>query len=340
MRSSLKKFKGSFIIILILLLVIIVIVLATKFQQTEVSKCPVDIDRKYTCKIENESCLKCHAKSVCEYKDPDDTTKTIRKKMPVKNIIDTNKYYKSNHWDFKCIDCHSDEYKKAPHDSTLKEGTINTCLDCHLDDEKFAKYHFDKIDAEYRKSTHFKLDTLGFSCWSCHDEHYNVVNERNCDEKILDIVAYSNAMCLNCHNDTNVYNKFGKPAVNLIEKHNWLPYMSNHFENVRCIDCHSSINDTILADHCVMPKEKSVRQCADCHSANSILYKTLYERRTIKNVNEYGFYNSILLKEQFVIGSNRNYYLSIISIAITCFIFFIILMHLTARFVINKKKKK
>lgn len=341
MAVSFKKIRGGLITIVLFLVVFIAIILSLQHQQPkEPKKCVPISDRKYTCKADNEACLKCHAKTECEYNDPEDSTKVVHKKMPVANIIDTNRYYTSNHWDFKCTDCHSDEYLKAPHDSTLKEASISTCLDCHLDDEKYVKYHFDKIEAEFKKSAHFKLDTMGFSCWSCHDAHYNVLNERNCDEEILSIVEYDNSMCIACHTDSSRYNKFGKKAFDLYEKHSWLPEMSNHFENVRCIDCHASINDTILADHLILPKEKSVRECAECHSTNSILYKTLYERRPINEADKYGFYNSILLNEQYVIGSNRNYYLNIISIALVCLVLFIIGIHVAARVLIKKKKKK
>ena len=32
------------------------------------------------------------------------------------------------------------------------------CLDCHGGDEKFAKFKFEKIESDYKKSVHFKLE--------------------------------------------------------------------------------------------------------------------------------------------------------------------------------------
>jgi hypothetical protein len=339
MSFSFKKVRVGIVTIIVFVVVFLAIVFSLKNQPKATVKNKI-LDRDYTSKTENMTCLECHSKAECEYKDPSDSTILIRKKMPVNCIIDTLLYYNSNHWDFKCTDCHSDEYSKAPHDSTLKEAEISTCLDCHLDDEQFTKYHFDKIESEFRKSTHAGLDTLGFSCWSCHNGHYNKVNERDIDESVMDIVAYGNKICLDCHSDTSKYNKFGKPLADLVEKHNWLPYLSNHFDNVRCIDCHTAINDTILADHFVLPKEESVRECAACHSTNSILYKTLYERRKITDINKFGFYNSVILKEQLVIGSNRNYYLNLISMVIFIIVSFVVILHIALRILIIKKKKE
>jgi hypothetical protein len=260
--------------------------------------------------------------------------------MPGKRIIDTNRYYNSNHWDFKCIDCHSDEYYKAPHDTTLKNSKLNTCLDCHADDENTAKYHFDKIESAFHKSIHYRKDSVIFSCWSCHDAHYNKAHERNTEEGILKTVSYDNEMCMHCHNDPGYFTSINKQCKDINEMHEWLPYMENHFKNVRCIDCHAEIDDTILVDHNIQPKANSVRECAVCHSTNSILLKTLYERRPIKNVNKYGFFNYILMNEQYVIGANRNYILNILSIILFGFVVFVIFLHIVVRLVQTKSKKK
>ena len=43
-----------------------------------------------------------------------------------------------------------------------------------------------------------------------------------------------------------------------MQTHEWLPNETLHFQNVRCIECHTQINDSILVAHLVLPKEKAL----------------------------------------------------------------------------------
>jgi Zn finger protein HypA/HybF involved in hydrogenase expression len=211
------------------------------------------------------------------------------------------------------------------------------CIDCHGGDAKFAQYHFEEIQAEYEKSTHFKMDKEGFTCWKCHNPHTYKITVRN-GTNLKRTIAYDNAICLNCHSD---YSRFqllsDKAEIDLIQKHDWLPNQASHFANVRCIECHTKVNNNIPVAHLITPKEEAVRRCNECHSKNSILMASLYKFESKKQRND-GFFNGIILNASYVIGANRNEYLNILSLIIFGVVFIIIAIHVILR--ISKHKKK
>ena len=126
--------------------------------------------------------------------------------------------------------------------------------------------------------------------------------------------------------------------VNVLEHHEWLPNQNLHFNNVRCIECHTEVDKDILIAHKVQPKEKAVRNCVECHSENSLLLSTLYKYEAKENRQENGFYNGVILNESYVIGASRNQYLNVISIVL----FFItiggILIHSLLRYFFVKNR--
>ena len=77
------------------------------------------------------------------------------------------------------------------------------------------------------------------------------------------------------------YNRFqvltDRAEINLIKKHDWLPNQAAHFANVRCIECHTKINNNIPVAHQIRPKSEAVKLCNECHSQNSILMASLYK---------------------------------------------------------------
>jgi hypothetical protein len=250
-------------------------------------------------------------------------------------IIKRKEFYRSNHKSFSCTDCHSDEYLKFPHAGELRMEQKMTCIDCHGGDEKFAKYHFEEIEAEYKKSIHFKLVEEGFSCWKCHNPHSYRINVRNTDN-LKETIAYDNAICLNCHSDFSHFQLLTeKKEINLIQKHEWLPNQAAHFKNVRCIECHTRINDSIKVSHMILPKENAVKRCNECHSQNSLLMASLYKFES-KAQRRDGFFNGIILNESYVIGANRNEYLNLLSLIISIGVIAVIAIHIVLR--IRKKK--
>ena len=337
--NFIKKHILSLLIILAVILVIIWIakpvVTSNGLKEITVTK-----NRKFTNREANSKCLKCHTTSKYEITDPNDSTKTLFRRLPATCLLDSNRIDNANHWDFKCVDCHSEDYNTVPHNAKLKYATINTCLDCHGDDDTYAKYHFEDIDTSFRKSMHFMKDSMNFNCWSCHDPHYYKIHMRDSLQSIKDVVSYDNAMCLKCHdnNATGNYYEFHAsiPKPDLIKVHSWLPALQHHFAQVRCIDCHAKADKEILVGHEIMPKKSSIRNCADCHSSNSRLAKTLYKNR-INRAKVYGFKNHLTVSSQDVIGFNRNKYFVLIAFIAFGGLFAFFAIHIVLRIIKRKK---
>jgi hypothetical protein len=201
------------------------------------------------------------------------------------------------------------------------------CLDCHGGDET---YHFDAIAEEYRQSTHFKLEEEGFSCWDCHDPHTYKISKRT-SENLKETIAYDNAICLNCHSDFNKFQLLtDREEINILSKHEWLPNQSVHMANVRCIECHTQINENLPVAHIIKPKTEAVKRCNECHSQNSMLMASLYKFES-KEQRKDGFFNGIILNQSYVIGANRNEYLNLLSLIIFGGVVAVIGVHLFFR---------
>lgn len=263
--------------------------------------------RKYTNKEENAYCLHCHGKFHVEYKN-DSLGIDFRQKMYAECVIDTAAYYDSNHWNFKCIDCHSEDYKGFPHNPQLRFEAIPGCLDCHGDDPNYAQFMFEKIQEEFDKSVHSTKHTGVFSCWSCHDSHYYKLNAGNRNQELEKTIAYDNSICLSCHANINKYQYIAdRLNPNVTQTHAWLPNQANHFAKVRCIECHTAVNDSMLVAHDILPKAKAVRKCVECHSANSKLKASLYKYRL-----ESGFLSDPVMGDAVLIGATRSTTLNLV----------------------------
>ncbi len=277
----------------------------------------------------NERCLKCHGQEKYEYAN-ESQGKKIKALMCTQRIVNRDQFYQSNHKSFSCTDCHSEGYLKFPHSGELRMEPKLNCIDCHGGDERFAKYHFDEIEADYKKSTHFKLEGEGFSCWKCHNPHTYKINLRN-TENLKETIQYDNNICLSCHADfTHFQLLTDRKEINILKTHEWLPNQEVHFQNVRCIECHTKVNDNILVSHLIVPKNEAVRRCNECHSQNSILMTTLYKFQS-KEQRRAGFLNGIILNQSYVIGANNNKYLNIISLVLFALTSVVIIIHITFR---------
>jgi predicted CXXCH cytochrome family protein len=282
----------------------------------------------------NNRCFKCHGQARYEYTN-ETLGKQVKAAMCSERIVRKDLFYNSNHKSFSCTDCHSEEYTKFPHAGELRMEQKFNCIDCHGGDEKFAQYHFEGIDSAYQQSTHYKLEGDGFSCWKCHDPHSYKISVRNKDN-LKETIAYDNAICLNCHSD---YSRFqllsDKEEINIITKHDWLPNQAAHFANVRCIECHTQINNKIPVSHLIKPKAEAVKLCNECHSQNSILMASLYKFES-KAQRRDGFFNGIILNASYVIGANRNEYLNLLSLIIFIGVIGVIAVHIYFRIRKNK----
>jgi len=65
--------------------------------------------------------------------------------------------------------------------------------------------------------------------------------------------------------------------------------------------------------HDILPKEKAVKNCVECHSTNTMLTSKLYKYQNIEERKNRGTFNAVLLNQAYVIGANRNIYLNIVS---------------------------
>jgi len=284
----------------------------------------------------NEKCLKCHGQSKYKYINPESGTE-VTKRMYIETIINRAQFAESNHKYFKCTDCHSEDYDTFPHPGRLRMEAKYACIDCHGGDETYAKFKFEEIETEFQASVHATKHKDDFSCWLCHNPHTYKISLRS-EEKIKDIVAYDNAICLDCHDNIIKYQMLtDKVNPDIDEKHSWLPNQKLHFNSVRCIECHARTNDSILVAHNVQPKTKAVRRCVECHSTNSILMASLYKYKVQEVRNKAGFYNGVIMNEGYVIGANRNYYLGLLSFILFGVVAAGIFIHASLRILKRKK---
>lgn len=262
---------------------------------------------------DNKLCFDCHSKAVYQYEN-EFSGKIERKAMNPNFIFKPEEFYRGVHRHFSCTDCHSPDYETFPHDAELRMEEMYTCLDCHGGDETYAKFHFEAIEEEFHKSVHSTKHDESFSCWMCHNPHsYRIMTHGSF--KISEIVEYDNNTCVSCHDYKTV--KFQrisdtlKPPLEVI--HEFLPNFELHFSAVRCLECHTDTKDTMWVAHNILPKEKAVKNCVECHSTNTMLTAKLYKYQNIEARKDRGTFNALLLNEAYVIGANRNIYLNIIS---------------------------
>jgi hypothetical protein len=212
------------------------------------------------------------------------------------------------------------------------------CIDCHGENKKFVKYHFEAIDSEYQKSVHaLKIDN--FSCWKCHNAH-EYINVYLSTQNIKSTISVANRACLSCHEDVENYNLYStKKMKNISMEHDWLPNQDLHFKSVRCIDCHSKLNDSIATPHFISTVDNAVKNCTECHSDESRLVASLYKFKMRDNRKTYGFINAAIINDAYVVGANRNHFLNIASIVVFSIVVLAILVHIFLRIIFNKNRK-
>jgi NAD-dependent SIR2 family protein deacetylase len=128
----------------------------------------------------------------------------------------------------------------------------------------------------------------------------------------------------------------GHTNPKLVEVHSWLPNQKLHFQHVRCIECHTEVVDSLMVSHDILPKEKALKKCVECHSADSRLKASLYKYQNLQTRAEDGSLNSVLANESYVIGTHQSPFLKLLSIIIFLLTAAGIMIHLIFR--ILKKK--
>jgi hypothetical protein len=247
-------------------------------------------------------------------------------------ILDTLALTNGVHKTFDCTDCHSYEYSTYPHQANLKLEPLGTCLDCHGGDEAFASYQFERIDEEFKKSVHYKAYGDNFTCSKCHSQHTYTTTSRT-SSNVIEIVDYSNKMCLSCHNDMKLYKMVsGHDNPKLVQVHEWLPNQELHFKHVRCIECHTEVTDSLMVSHNILEKKYALKKCVECHSSNSRLKASLYKYQNLQTRAEKGIFNTVLANESYVIGTQQSPLLKLLSIVIFLLTLTGIVIHSAFRF--------
>lgn len=277
-------------------------------------------------------CIECHGSKYYSLHD-DYMDITVRKRMNPYFVIDTIAYLNGEHHSFSCDDCHSPEYTTYPHAAELKLEPNYTCMDCHGGDEAYAHLHFDEIEAEVQQSVHANALGGTFKCEACHDPHTNRLVASTNKFSIKDIVRENNGMCLYCHDEIDNYQLYSdNETPKLGSVHDWLPNQALHFSGVRCIECHTAVNDTFMVAHRILPKEEAVRKCAQCHSKDNMLTAKLYKYINKESREEDGFYSAIS-NEAYVIGNHYSLFLNVFGIIIISLTLLGICIHLVLRII-------
>ena len=275
---------------------------------------------------ENQHCLKCHGQSFYTFYN-DWTELDVRKIMPQEYHVDTVMFYSASHGDFKCTDCHTEDYKTFPHDGGLRMEFINTCIDCHGDDDDWVDFKFEEIEADFNASVHSPETFPNFSCWSCHNPHSYKLDYR-LTEDLIATISMNNDACMHCHNQEEYMRLHtDEPFNDLAISHDFLPNQRAHYNKVRCIECHGDLTGNTLVAHKILPAEESVKNCKECHSKNSLLMSSLYKYQSKENRKKYGFYNASILNESYVIGASKNYFLNGFTIMVFALSILAILIH-------------
>lgn len=280
---------------------------------------------------ENEACLKCHGEAKYLIEDPS-TGRAKHELMYTERAIDRDAFYSSQHRSFACTDCHSYDYNTFPHSIETRVEEQMLCMDCHGYDETFAQYHFEDIEVEFQESIH---NIEEFTCWKCHVPHSYKAFMRNAED-LEEAILYDNNMCLRCHANFDRFSLLtDREEIVVVESHDWLPNQAAHFKNVRCIECHTEVNDSILIAHKILPKSEAVQNCTECHSKDTRLMHTLYKFQSLEE-RKGGFVNGIMINESYVIGANQNVWLNRLSFLVFGMTLLVIAFHTFLR--IKKQK--
>ena len=129
---------------------IVFIMAANHLQYKCIASASPPQDHVFEYAEDNQRCLKCHGHKYYYYYN-DWVERDIKERMNPYLIIDSAMFYESNHRNFSCTDCHSEEFTTFPHPGELRMEPKFECLDCHGGDDTYAYYNFEKIDAEYGK---------------------------------------------------------------------------------------------------------------------------------------------------------------------------------------------
>lgn len=234
-----------------------------------------------------------------------DDTPCFRCHKPSGTTIDPERYGRSVHGGLDCAMCHTDGFAQFPHGGTRTDAP--DCPECHSGS---SPYDFDAIAKGVQESVHAALVDPAFRCTNCHSPHYYLPAARLAD--IAAGIAAANRSCLGCHAEGDS----GRPALGaLVDAHRWLPHPALHLRGNPCIACHTGLHgrpSTAALDgliHTLPPAAEALKDCATCHSQNSLLATKLYAHLASRRWAEMGWLNPILFNTAYVTGATRNRWL-------------------------------
>ena len=286
----------------------------------------------------NEACYTCHSAA--------GISKPPRADIDMSKLKDSRLepgiFNPSDHGVMDCHQCHSQGYDDFPHSVTGMNET-SPCTECHA-----AKAL--RLEPQFNASVHAKNTGLKekFTCDTCHNAHVNIVAHRLKDPS--KIVAQDNHGCLECHNSDTTFAKFApdvektpgqkKKRPDIDELHKWLPNTKAHWNAVRCVECHTpAVAANKMLSHEILDKEKAEKKCVSCHSANSSLKTRLYRHMVKDEQQKYGFTNSVMLSNSYVIGATRHPLLDAIVVGLVALTLFGVLAHGAIRILAALRRK-
>jgi hypothetical protein len=248
----------------------------------------------------NGECIACHTPQAVRF--PPKPGMDLQRLAQA--LMDPFAFEESQHAGMACKTCHGEGYLTYPHARGSSDKLL-ACNDCH------AKLAF-RVQAEFDRSVHARNLSEHFGCNTCHDPHSDRVSRELADPR--KIVAQDNGKCLSCHNSDTKFAELGgklpehKERPDIDKIHDWLPNTQRHWEAVRCIECHTppSTHDTLALSHRILDAEEAQRNCVVCHSQDTALRTRLYRHMAQEETDRFGFLNSAILGEAYVIGATRN----------------------------------
>jgi predicted CXXCH cytochrome family protein len=253
----------------------------------------------------NAECLDCHTEAALRRPPRPDMDLTKLAKV----LTDPARYEQSGHAGMACRTCHTGRFRVYPHQPAANPAASRPetleCAECHAQKTN-------RIEDQVARSVHAKNLKDRFTCSTCHDPHVYTTAAKLVEPP--KIVSQDNAMCLDCHNSSEKFAKFGgtltpakaRPDIDVI--HAFLPNAKRHWQAVRCIECHTPAATTksLAMSHEILNKDKAEKNCVTCHSFDSALRTRLYRHMAETDAAKLGFLNSAILRDSYVIGATRN----------------------------------
>ena len=276
----------------------------------------------------NAECFACHSPAGVQ-KPPKEGLDLAKLRTLIKH---PEAFEQSDHQRQLCTKCHNEGYDEHPHEADAKDNT-STCTDCH---SKKA----DLIEKQFGKSVHANLGEA-MSCTSCHDPHVMRIADKQSDP--ARIVAQDNQVCLACHDSDEKFARFApdkKQRPKIDDIHGWLPNTRLHWKAVRCVECHTpEVGAKDMLSHQILSKDKAEKNCLACHGANSALNVRLYRHLAGEEQQRFGFANSVILANTYVLGATRHPLLDSLVLAGFAAMILGLLAHGAGRFIAGRTRK-